>query len=163
MSQESVKPCLMVAVDLNTSAPDLIRRAARLASTADLHLLVVHLVEYHSGFESDHIPFISPAQMRSEMANSARDGLVRLLQSLGLPEAEVLVTAGRLNPGLAELVLEYQAHYLITGPLRWGFLSRLSRLGKDWRVLEAGCEVLHLGKNEHWTETSGRLSQLFGA
>lgn len=153
----------MVAVDLDRKAPGLIRRAAKLARTAGLPLLVVHLVDFHTGFESDHAPFMSPEQIRQEMAQAAHGGLSRLVQSLGLPEAEVLVTSGRLRQGLADLVLEHQARYLVTGTLRWGFLSALANLGSDWRLQEAGCELLHLGKDEHWTSRHGFLSQIFGA
>lgn len=111
----NTRPCLMVAVDIDRKAPGLIRRAAKLADTAGLRLLVVHLVDFHTGFESDHVPFTSPAQLRSAMAQAAYGGLSRLVQSLGLMEAEVLVTSARLRQGLADLVLEHQARYLVTG------------------------------------------------
>jgi hypothetical protein len=135
--------CVMVAVDINTKAASLIRRAARLAGTTGLRLLVVHLIEHHSGFESDHVPFLTPEQMRLEMARTAHDGLMRLVQSLGLPDAEVLVVPAWLRQGLAELVLEQQARYLVTGPLKWGFLSPLATLAGDWRLQETGCKLLH--------------------
>lgn len=160
---KATNPCLMVAVDLDSSATGLIRRAARLARTTGLRLLIVHLVEYHSGFESDHAPFLSPAEMREAMAHTAHERLGHILKTLSLAEAGILVRTGRLRENLAELVLEQRARYLITGPLKWGFLSKLATLGSDWRLQECNCELMHLANEHHWTERLGRLSQLFGA
>ena len=146
-----VRPCLLAAVDLDRRAAGVIRRAARLAQSADLALVVVHVVEHETGFESDHVPFLSPAQLRGAMAQTAHERLQRLLQKLNLPQAECVVRAGALREELADLVQQRRARYVVTGPLKWGAISRLATLAADARLQEVGCDVLHAGDDDHWS------------
>lgn len=150
----TVRSCLLVAVDLSRRAPGIIRRAARLAQTADLALVVVHVVEHDTGLESDHVPFLTPAQLRGAMAQTAYERLQRLLQKMNLPQAEPVVMAGELRDGLATLAEQRRARYVVTGSLAWGAIGKLAALAADPRLQAVTCDVLHVGDDEHW---GGRL------
>lgn len=145
------QPCLLAAVDLDRRAASVIRRAARLAQSAGLDLVVVHVVEHETGFESDHIPFLTPAQLRADMVRAASAWLRSLLQRLNLPQVEVVVQSGVLAAVLTGMVEQRRVRYLITGPLQWGALSRLATLAADPRVVAARCDVLHVGDGDHWS------------
>lgn len=147
----TVRACLLAAVDLDRRAAGVVRHAARLAQSMDLVLVVVHVVEHETGFESDHVPFLSPVQLRGAMARAAHERLQRLMQKMNLPPAECVVLAGALRTELAELVLQRRARYVVTGPLKWGALSKLAKLAADVRLQEVGCDVLHVGDDEHWS------------
>lgn len=151
----AVQPCLLAAVELNRRAAGVIRRAARLAQAADLVLVVVHVVEHETGFESDHVPFLTPTQLREAMAQAARERLRRLLQQMRL-QAECVVTVDRLRDGLADLVAQRRARYLVTGPLKWGAISKLAALAAEPRLQAAACDVLHVGDDYHWSSRVAR-------
>ena len=143
------RPCLIAAVDLNARAEGVIRRASRLAHFGDMTLVVVHVVEYHTGFESDHAPAATPRQLHAEMARAARAWLLGLLHHMNMSEAEVVVESGKPAEELAQLVATRRPRYLVTGALKWGRLSKLATLPRDPRVLAARCDVLHVGGQEH--------------
>jgi len=159
----TVRPCLVAAVDLDRRAAGVIRCAARLAQSADLALVVVHVVGHETGFESDHVPFLSPAQLRGAMAQTAHERLQRLLQKMKLPQAECVVLTGELREALAELVQQRRARYVVTGPLKWGAISRLATLAADARLQAAGCDVLHVGNDDHWNVRLARWWSGVGA
>lgn len=137
--------CLIAAVDLGAGAQGVIRRAARLAGHCRAALVVVHVVEYHAGFECGHVPFQTPDQVRTAMVRQTRAHLVGLLHHLGLPEAQVVVRSGRPAEVIAALAEERRARYIVTGPLKWGAIGKLAALAKDPRVRRLGCDVVNVG------------------
>jgi hypothetical protein len=140
------KAYVIAALDLNEEAVRVVRRAARLADWCHARLILVHVVEHHSGFETDHVPFLTPGQVRETMQREARAWLLGLACHLELPRVEILVPSGRLGPVLADLALERRARCLVTGPSRWGNHSKLVPLAQDRRLLEAGCELVRLDR-----------------
>lgn len=152
-------PCLIAAVDLNGRAEGIIQRAARLARFGNLRLVVTHVVEHHTGLESDHVPFVTPAQLRAAMARDARAWLVGLLHHLGMPETEIVITEGNVAEALAALGAEHRARTIVTGSLKWGAISKLAGLGADPRLRAVRCDVLHVG-HDGTGGLGGRLSAI---
>lgn len=138
---------LVVAVDLDRHAENTIRRAARVARFSGLALVVVHVVEHDTGCEADHLPFLAPQELRAHMARQARAWLLGVAHHLGLRDAQIVAVPGTLPATLADIAAEHRARYLVTGPLRWGALSRLATLSRHARLVEAHCEILHLGRD----------------
>lgn len=142
----SAGPCLIAAVDLNGRAEGIIQRAARLARFGNLRLVVTHVVEHHTGFESDHVPFATPAQLRAALARDARAWLLGLMHHLEMPETEIVVAEGRVGEALAALAVEQRARTIVTGTLKWGAISKLAGLAADPRLRSLRCDVLHVGE-----------------
>lgn len=145
----SAAGCLVVAVDLDRHAENTIRRAASVARFSGLALVVAHVVEHDTGCESDHVPFLTPQELRARMARQARAWLLGAVHHLGLESAEIVAVAGTLPDTLAEVAAARQARYIVTGPLRWGALSRLATLSGHACLAELRCEILHLGRDRN--------------
>jgi hypothetical protein len=143
----STSGCLVVAVDLDRHAENTIRRAASVARFSRLALVVVHVVEHDTGCEADHVPFLAPQELRARMARQARAWLLGVVHHLGLKDAEIVAVPGNLPATLADVAAEHRARYLVTGPLRWGALSRLAALSRHARLVATHCEILHLGRD----------------
>jgi len=135
---------LIAALDLNDQAAILIRRAGRLAAQCQARLVLAHVVDFHGGYESDHVPFLTPAQVQDQMVRHARVWLLGLVHHLEVPEVEILVRAGAVVPVLADLALARNARYLVVGTGRWGPFGKLASLVKDTRLSAAGCELISL-------------------
>lgn len=138
----SVRPCLIAAVDLSPSAEGIIRRAARLAALCQAHLTLFHAVDFHAGYETDHVPCRTPDEVRIQMRRHARAWLLGLAYCLDVGEVEILVRAGRVRDELIGLAEERQARYILTGTSRWGPLSPLAGLARDPRLVALGCDLL---------------------
>jgi len=139
------QPALIAAVDLTDRAEEVLRRAARLARFGNMRLVIAHVVEYHCGFESDHVPFMTPGQMQAQMTRDAHAWLRGLAHHMQLHGAEIVVRSGQPAEVLGALVAERHARYVVTGPLKWGAISKLAELARDHRLIESRCDVLHTG------------------
>jgi K+-sensing histidine kinase KdpD len=136
-------PAIVAAVDLNSRASAIIRHGAKLAALCQGELLVVHIVDYQSGFESDHAPFQSPRQVVADMVRHARASLVGMVHHLELPTSHVgiRVESGPATDTLAELAAALHPRYLVVGQSRWGLLSPTQALTKAVAA-QPGCELV---------------------
>jgi hypothetical protein len=144
----SERPCLIAAVDLNDQAAAVLRRASKLAALCRADLVVAHVVDYHSGYESDHAPFHTPSEVRSSLIRCARAWLLGLLHHLDIPAletVELVVIAGRPLDAIASLAAERSPQFIMTGRSAWGGFSPLAGLSRDPRVRAQGCDVLREG------------------
>ena len=139
----SNRPCIIAAVDLDGRAPDVVEHAAKLAALSRADLIVVHVVDYQGGYESDHAPVQSPAQVRKAMIDHARASLVGLVHLLDLPvgHVEIIVEWGAVADTLLALAAALHPVYVLAGRSRWGMLGSLGGLEQ---VLESrtGCDLL---------------------
>ena len=86
---------ILAAIDLGKHGEQVMRRAAQLAKAHGAKLIVVHIVDYTPGFESDHIPFRTPGEMQTAIADLARKKLDEMLKRLNLAAADAIVITGR--------------------------------------------------------------------
>jgi nucleotide-binding universal stress UspA family protein len=149
------QPIILAAVDLDRHAPAIIAQAARLAALCQAHLVVAHVVDDASGYESDH-PFPQrPGDLRAAIARHARAWLVGMVNHLDLANdwVEIRVEAGPLTRTLADLVVELQPRYCLLGPARLGPLSPSAGLAAAIGG-RSDCELMAL-KALHATEGGG--------
>ncbi len=146
---------LIAAVDLNHRAEGIVRRAARLAALCHGRLILLHVVEFEAGYESDYVPLLTPNQVRGDMERQARAWLLGLVCHLNLTGVEIVVRSGRLNDVVTELALERQARYILTGSSKWGFFSQLGGLARDRRLLALGCDLV--GMADEWRPGRGEV------
>jgi nucleotide-binding universal stress UspA family protein len=107
---------ILAVVDLSAASAAIIRRALQLARQHQAKLRVVSIVEHDTGFESDHIPFLTPQQLREATARQQSEKLDLLLARLGAPgvEAEVLA-AESARLALSELLGEWRPDMMVVG------------------------------------------------
>jgi nucleotide-binding universal stress UspA family protein len=147
-------PTIIAAVDLDSRACGVIDHAAKLAALCQGDLLVVHVVDYEGGYESDHIPHHSPQQVLSDMVRHARASLVGLVHHLDLPTSpvEIRVESGPTASTLIALAATIRPRYVLVGHSRWGLLSPTSGLASTLES-QAGCELLVVP--QHGDDASG--------
>ncbi len=85
---------ILVPVDLNANTELVLHRAWRLARRFDAELLAVHVVDYHAGFESDHISSLTGPQLNAALAKEAEKRLRAVLDRIGAREVEVRAVVG---------------------------------------------------------------------
>lgn len=143
----SQRPCIIAAVDLDSLASEVIEHGAKLAAVSGADLIVAHAVEYEGGYESDHIPSHTPAQVRNHMRRYARASLVGLVHHLGLPVSriEVRVESGSVADALLALATELHPSHLLVGRSRWSLLSPISGLASTLKA-QTGCDLLVVPK-----------------
>lgn len=146
---------LIAAVDLNHRAEGIVRRAARLAALCHGRLILLHVVEFDAGYESDYVPLLTPDQVRGDMERQARAWLLGLACHLNLTGVEIIVRSGRLHDVVTDLALERQARYILTGSPRWGVFSRLGSLARERRLLAVGCDLV--GMADEWRSGRGEV------
>lgn len=106
---------ILAAIDLGKRSGQVVRRAARLAKAHGAKLIVAHVVDYTSGFESDHIPFLTPAQMQIAIVDLARKQVQEILQRLNLEAAHAVVVAGRPEREIHYLIEQQRADVIVVG------------------------------------------------
>jgi hypothetical protein len=147
------QPIILAAVDLDRRAVPVIAHAARLAGLCQGHLVVVHVVDYAGGYESDH-PFPQrPGRVLDDMVRHARASLVGMASHLDLPNdwAEIRVETGPVVETLAKLAGVLKPRYCVVGQSRFGLLSANAGVAAALKD-PSGCEVLAvpgLGEERH--------------
>ncbi|CAK0756093.1 hypothetical protein CCP3SC15_2120002 [Gammaproteobacteria bacterium] len=131
---------VLAAVDLDATAETVVRRALQLATVCGSPLVVTHVVDYHSGFESDHIPFQPPAQIAATMRQTAQEWLSGLVARMGA-QADVVIRWGHPREDVAALAEELDAGVVVVGTSSrfWGTLTGLA---DDQRLRNANRSVL---------------------
>jgi len=134
---------IIAAVDLDGRAVAVLAHAARLAAVCQGHLVLVHVVDYVGGFESD-LPFPQrPGAVLDDMVRHARAGLVGMVSHLELDpkRVEVRVESGPVAETLAGLAGLLKPRYWVIGQSRLGLLSPTAGLAAVLKA-RSDCEVL---------------------
>ena len=129
---------ILAAIDLGKHGEQVMRRAAQLAKAHGAKLIVVHIVDYTPGFESDHIPFRTPGEMPTTIADLARKKLNEMLKRLNLAAADAIVITGRPEREIHYLVEQQRADMLVVGSDAPHGIRKI----KDVRSGTRACQVL---------------------
>ncbi len=102
---------ILTVIDLTPSGRLMLRRASHLARLCHAQLLVAHVVDYSTGYESDHVPFRTTPEMQAELARAAeqklrewiecQDGRIEVRVPVGDPPREVMRLIAAWEPDLA--------------------------------------------------------------
>lgn len=114
MSAETYRR-ILAPVDLGAHTEPVLRRAWRLARRFDAELLVLHAVDYHAGFESDHIASLTGPQLNAALATEAEKRLRAMLDRVGARGAEVRAVVGEPQKACRELAATWRADLVVVG------------------------------------------------
>jgi hypothetical protein len=137
------QPIIIAAVDLDRRAVPVLAHAARLAALCQGHLVLVHVVDYVGGFESD-LPFPErPGAVLDDMVRHARTSLVGMVSHLELDPkwVEVRVESGPVVETLGGLAGNLKPRYCVVRQSRLGQLSPIAGLSTALKA-RSDCEVL---------------------
>jgi nucleotide-binding universal stress UspA family protein len=137
------QPIIFAAVDLDRRAVPVLAHAARLAALCQGRLVLVHVVDFVGGFESD-LPFPqSPGAVLDDMVRHARASLVGMVSHLDLDPAwvEIRVESGPVIETLAGLAGALKPRYCVIGQSGLGLLSPAAGLAGALKA-SGHCEIL---------------------
>lgn len=107
---------ILTAIDLTRRGEAVARHAARLARSEGARLIVAHVMDYSPGFESDHVPFITPDEMKAALVKAAEIMMTRLVRRLDAGENVCqVVVAGRREPSIAGLAARWRPDMIVVG------------------------------------------------
>ena len=124
---------VLALVALNADAENVARRAAEMARFHGAALALAAVVDYVPGFESDHLPFKTPAQMRAAICADVRTKLDALVAGGG----EVIVAAGSEAESVAAIFRSWQPDLvLVSARARHGLAADVQRQPFDLLLVQ---------------------------
>lgn len=101
-------------IDPDSRGEQLLTQAAAHARRLGARLVAAHFVDHHTGFESDHIPFLAPAELNEALAKAAVERIRAMLDQID-PAASVWVEVGSPRRCAIELAINSGAELVIVG------------------------------------------------
>ncbi len=106
---------VLAAIDLDRRGEAVARQAWAMAEPNAACFALAHIVDYGRGLDSDHIPFLTPAEVEDKLAVIVRARLSALAARLGADDADILVGFGDPAESLRRLVLGWQPDVVVAG------------------------------------------------
>ncbi|MDR9437609.1 MAG: universal stress protein [Thiohalophilus sp.] len=104
---------ILAPIELNRQGEQIVRRAHHMAMALDAQLVVLHAVYYSTGFESDHVPFLTPQQLQRQIAAQMQERLEQLLKRAGAAEVRGEVLAGKATKILPAFAREWRPDLIV--------------------------------------------------
>ncbi|HPB73946.1 MAG TPA: universal stress protein [Chromatiaceae bacterium] len=105
---------VLCLLDPDARGEAVLRQALALARRLAAPLAVAHFVEHGTGFEADHVPFLTPRAMNEALAEAARERLGAMLAALH-PAPTLWVEVGPCRPSAIRLALQLGAGLVVLG------------------------------------------------
>jgi nucleotide-binding universal stress UspA family protein len=111
-----MKQCqhILCVIDPDARGEQVLRLAWEHARRHSAALLTAHVVDYHTGFESDHAPFLSPAELATGLAQAASQRIRAMLEKIH-PSGNLWVEVGPAWQTVIGLANECGADLVIVG------------------------------------------------
>jgi len=105
---------ILCVIDPDARGEQVLRLAWTHAQRTGAELLTAHVVDYHTGFESSHVPFLSPTQVNDELAGAAFRRIQAMLYTI-MPGGKLRVDVGPLRETVIEMAYEFRPDLVIVG------------------------------------------------
>ena len=92
-----------------------VRRALQLARFHGAALALAAVVDYAPGFESDHVPFLTPKAMTDAICADVRKRLGEMLARAGGSGAEIIVAAGSRDDAVEDILGSWKPDLVLVG------------------------------------------------
>lgn len=107
---------ILALVSTHADSEAVARRAVQLARFHGATLALAAVVDYTPGFDSDHVPFMTPRQVREALLRDVRGRLERLLSGIECEGGrEVIVACGEERDVVAELTRSWAPDLVLVG------------------------------------------------
>ncbi|MFP4611276.1 MAG: universal stress protein, partial [Thiohalophilus sp.] len=104
---------ILVPIELDRKGETTVRRAHRIANALGAEMVVVSPVYYQTGFESDHVPFMTPQQLMQQTADMMQQRLEELLLRAGAGEVAGRVLIGKPAKIIPEFARQWQPDLIV--------------------------------------------------
>jgi len=85
---------ILCVIDPNTRGEHILNQAAAYARQHGAEWVVAHVVDHHTGFESNHIPFLTPTELNLELAAVAAKRIGAMLKKIHDATGPLLIEVG---------------------------------------------------------------------
>lgn len=130
---------ILVPIELDRKGEMTVRRALGMAQAMGGQLVVVSPVYYQTGFESDHVPFMTPQQLLRQTAGMMQQQLDELLLRAGAGEAQGRILVGKPAKIIPAFARQWRPELIVLGEGRSYGLRKALRLPgdqqTDWDIL----------------------------
>ena len=111
-----MKQCsrILCVIDPDARGEQVLQQAWELARRQSAALLTAHVVDYHTGYESDHAPYMSPTELAAGLAEAASRRIRAMLDKIH-PAGNLWVEVGPERHTVIELASDCQADLVIVG------------------------------------------------
>jgi nucleotide-binding universal stress UspA family protein len=106
---------ILSLIDLTENGESVARRGLQLARMYNAALALSVIVDYTPGFESDHVPFRTPQQMRDAIVRDVKSKLDGIIAAIGAGGAEAVVVAASTPRAMAEIAKVWQPDLVLVG------------------------------------------------
>lgn len=127
----------LVAVHSNSAA--VAQRAVQMSRAYGATLALAAVVDYSSGFECDHVPFLTPEEMGQAIVRDLRERLDRMMMDIGAGGCEIIVGCGSEKDVVAELTRSWRPDLvLVDAHARHGLEQHDGRAPYDVLITQSG-------------------------
>lgn len=130
---------ILALVALNSDSAAVARRAVQLSRAYGATLALASVVDYTPGFESDHVPFLTPGEMRQSIVRDMRERLDQMMTEIGAGGCEIIVGCGSEKEIVSELTRSWRPDLVLVGSN--------ARHGLDQGGARAAYDVLTIQNN----------------
>jgi len=106
---------ILALVSLNGDSATVAKRAAQFSRTYGATLALASVVDYTPGFESDHVPFLTPEEMRQAIVRDMRERLQQMMTEVGAGGCEIIVGCGSEQEVVFELTRSWRPDLVLVG------------------------------------------------
>jgi nucleotide-binding universal stress UspA family protein len=105
---------ILCVIDPDARGEQVLRLASTHAQRTGAELMTAHVVDYHTGFESSHAPFLSPTQLNAELAGAAFQRIRVMLDKIRAG-GKLRVEVGPPRETVIDMATEFAADLVIVG------------------------------------------------
>lgn len=130
---------ILALVALNSDSAAVAKRAVQLSRAYNATLALAAVVDYTPGFESDHVPFLTPEEMRQAIVRDLREKLQLMMTEAGAGGCEIIVGCGSEQEVVAELTRSWRPDLVLVGShARHGLEKNGERAAYDVLITQIG-------------------------
>lgn len=138
---------ILTITDLSEHGVKVVGRASQLARFYGASLSVASVVDYPPGLECDHVPFMTPVELRRAIVRDVTGKLQHIVEEVGASGAEIIVAEGNQRDMEIDLVAS----------LRPDLVVAAERTATRLSAAATGCDVLAVQSEK--PGLAGRLIQ----
>lgn len=150
---------VLALVALNGDAEAVAARALQLSRSYNATLALAAVVDYSPGFECDHVPFMTPAQLRQATIRDVTERLDALVNNIGARGAEIIVAGGREQEAIDDIARSWQPDLVLVGARAPHGLDRVA--DKPGRALPYDVLIVQNGRPSRVGRLINALSAAF--
>ena len=130
---------ILALISLNSDSATVAKRAVQLSRSYGATLALASVFDYTPGFESDHVPFLTPEEMRQASVRDMRERLQQMMTEAGAGGCEIIVGCGSEKEVVSELTGSWRPDLVLVGSN--------ARHGLDQNGERAAYDVLTIQNN----------------